>query len=72
MQDGKIAVTARDITTNLPYADGVHLAFDHHLSEAHRLEPGKNFILDPGAPSASQVVFEHFGGAGDFPATPPG
>ena len=33
MQDGKIEVTARDITTNLPYVPGVHLAFDHHLSE---------------------------------------
>ena len=67
MQDDKVAVTAGDITTNLPYTEGVHLAFDHHLSEAHRLEPKKNFILDPDAPSASQVVYEHFGGASGFP-----
>lgn len=33
MQDGIIPVTNRDITTNLPFVDGVHLAFDHHSSE---------------------------------------
>ena len=30
MQDGKIAVTDNDISTNLPYVESVHLAFDHH------------------------------------------
>jgi oligoribonuclease NrnB/cAMP/cGMP phosphodiesterase (DHH superfamily) len=30
MQDGKIDITSKDISTNLPYVDGVHLAFDHH------------------------------------------
>ncbi|MDP6366722.1 MAG: exopolyphosphatase, partial [Nitrospinota bacterium] len=67
MQDDKVAVTAGDITTNLPYTEGVHLAFDHHLSEAHRLEPKKNFILDPDAPSAARVVYNHFGGRDAFP-----
>ena len=33
MQDGKVDITNRDITTNLPYVEGVHLAFDHHSSE---------------------------------------
>ena len=28
MQDGKIEISGRDITTNLPYVDGVKLAFD--------------------------------------------
>ena len=32
MQDGKIAIGPRDITTNLPYVPGAHLAFDHHES----------------------------------------
>ncbi len=32
MQDGKIEIDDNDITTNLPYVDGVHIAFDHHLS----------------------------------------
>ena len=33
MQENLIEVTENDITTNLPYVDGVHLAFDHHFSE---------------------------------------
>ena len=36
MQDGKIEVTDRDISTNLPYVPGIHLAFDHHESETLR------------------------------------
>ena len=30
MQDGTIDITARDITTNLPYVAGAHMVFDHH------------------------------------------
>ena len=33
MQDGKVEITSRDITTNLPYVAAAHLAIDHHLSE---------------------------------------
>ena len=40
MQDGTILISDTDITTNLPYVEGVHLAFDHHASELVRL--GKN------------------------------
>ncbi|MEY3300490.1 MAG: hypothetical protein RLZZ597_3750 [Cyanobacteriota bacterium] len=48
MQDGKIEVTANDITTNLPYVEGVHLAFDHHASEMVRNEGQReNHIIDP-------------------------
>ena len=36
MQDGKVPISARDITTNLPYVPGCHLAFDHHSSEILR------------------------------------
>jgi nanoRNase/pAp phosphatase (c-di-AMP/oligoRNAs hydrolase) len=69
MQDGKIAISARDITTNLPYVAGAHLAFDHHLSETIR-NTGKrdNHVIDPNAPSAARVVYDHFGGASAFPA----
>ncbi|MDP3873233.1 MAG: hypothetical protein Q8Q80_11280 [Methyloversatilis sp.] len=31
MQDGKIDITNRDITTNLPYVAGAYLVFDHHF-----------------------------------------
>ena len=46
MQDGKVELTARDITTNLPYVPGVHLAFDHHDSELDRLDgTAENHII---------------------------
>lgn len=69
MQDGKVEITGRDITTNLPYVPGVHLAFDHHLSETLR-NPGERteHIIHPDAPSAARVVFEHYGGKARFPA----
>lgn len=67
MQDGKIEITNKDITTNLPYVDGVYLAFDHHLSETKRLSSLKeNHIIDANAPSAARVLFEHFGGVEKF------
>ncbi len=67
MQDGKIEITARDITTNLPYCPGAHLVFDHHMSEVVR-NPGehKNYIIDPHAPSAARVVYLYFGGEQRF------
>ncbi|WP_028455599.1 exopolyphosphatase [Chitinilyticum litopenaei] len=68
MQDGKIAISARDITTNLPYVAGAHLAFDHHLSETIRnTGDNKNHIIDPAAPSAARVVYDYYGGAERFP-----
>ncbi len=70
MQDGKVEVSARDITTNLPYVPGVHLAFDHHLSETVRNTGERpNHIILPNMPSAARVVFEHYGGTKRFPAS---
>lgn len=67
MQDGKIEITDRDITTNLPYVPGVHLAFDHHDSEVERVRDSPdNHIIVAGAESAARVVFDHFGGRGAF------
>lgn len=67
MQDGKIEITARDITTNLPYVKTAHLAFDHHLSETIRNKDiGDNHIIDAKAPSAARVVYDYFGGNARF------
>ncbi|PXW95487.1 nanoRNase/pAp phosphatase (c-di-AMP/oligoRNAs hydrolase) [Sphaerotilus hippei] len=73
MQDGKIEVSSRDISTNLPYVPGVHLAFDHHASETlrHGGERAANHIIDPAAPSAARVVYDHYGGARTFPMVDP-
>lgn len=70
MQDGKIEITSSDITTNLPYVDGVSLAFDHHLSETIRIGKKDNHIIDPIAPSAAQVVYDYYGGKERFPDIP--
>ena len=69
MQDGKIAISERDITTNLPYVPGAHLVFDHHESETVRNSGRRdvNHIIDPEAPSAARVVYKHYGGKAAFP-----
>lgn len=68
MQDGKIAITENDITTNLPYVENAFLIFDHHLSETIRnTEPRLNHIIDPNAPSAARVVWDYYGGLDVFP-----
>jgi nanoRNase/pAp phosphatase (c-di-AMP/oligoRNAs hydrolase) len=68
MQDGKIEITDRDITTNLPYVPSAYMVFDHHLSEKLRnTEPADNHIIDPAAPSAARVVYNYYGAGARFP-----
>ena len=70
VQDGKVELSKRDITTNLPYDPRVALAFDHHESEVDRLkaqETGGKLIIDPDARSAARVVYDYYGGKGTFP-----
>lgn len=68
MQDGKVEISARDITTNLPYVEGAHLAFDHHESEMSRVNgEHNNHVIDPDAPSAARVVYDYYGGRNAFP-----
>ena len=67
MQTGKVQVGVGDITTNLPYAPGVFLAFDHHASEAIRERPHQNYIIVPAAFSAAHVVYDYYGGPRAFP-----
>ena len=67
MQDGTILISDTDITTNLPYVPGVHLAFDHHASEMVRLDDiPPNHVIDPDAPSAARVVYDYYGGKVEF------
>lgn len=68
MQDGLLVMTERDISTNLPYVPGVYMAFDHHASEAERVEGApENHIINVAAQSAARVVYDYFGGASAFP-----
>jgi len=68
MQQGRVTIQDTDITTNLPYMAGVHLAFDHHESEVSRVgEDTDNHIIDASAPSAARVVYDYYGGKEAFP-----
>jgi len=67
MQDGAVEIGPTDITTNLPYVEGVYLAFDHHRSEVLRVGRQDNHVIDERAPSAARVVYDYFG-ADRFPA----
>jgi nanoRNase/pAp phosphatase (c-di-AMP/oligoRNAs hydrolase) len=72
MQDGKIEITNRDITTNLPYVASAHLSFDHHESETIRNTGERpNHIISAHAPSAARVVYDYYGGAPAFPNISP-
>jgi nanoRNase/pAp phosphatase (c-di-AMP/oligoRNAs hydrolase) len=67
VQDSRISINQHDITTNLPYCPGVHLAFDRHESEALRSTGARpNHVLDPEAPSTTHIVHRHFGGVETF------
>ncbi len=69
VQDGKVELSANDVTTNLPYDPRVAIAFDHHESEIDRLkakETGGKLIIDPKAKSAARVVYDYYGGKNTF------
>lgn len=44
IQDERIDITSRDITTNLPYVAAASLAFDHHQSETLRNTGDRNHL----------------------------
>ncbi|MEV6927549.1 exopolyphosphatase [Dactylosporangium sp. NPDC051485] len=68
VQDGSVDVGPTDILTNLPYAAGAHMVFDHHHSEALRTGgQATNHVIDAQAPSAARVIYDHYGGAERFP-----
>lgn len=70
MQDGRISISDSDITANLPYVDGVFVAFDHHISEQSRVISPPNHIVYPNAPSAARVVYEYYGAEQRFKNIP--
>ncbi|WP_127505871.1 exopolyphosphatase [Actinoplanes solisilvae] len=68
VQDGEVKVDEHDILTNLPYAPGAYMVFDHHHSETLRNAGLRNnHVIDPDAPSAARVIYEHFGARQRFP-----
>jgi len=72
VQDGLVEIGPGDITTNLPYSPRAHLVFDHHQSEMLRNATiADNHLIDPDAPSAARVVYNHFGGRDRLPNVSP-
>ena len=67
MQQGRVPVSEKDISANLPYVEGIHQCFDHHRSELIRVGEKDNLIINADAPSAARVVHRHFGGKNGFP-----
>jgi len=69
VQDGKIEITENDILTNLPYAPGCALCFDHHDSEVTRADSAirPNHILMPHVDSAARVLYDWYCGAKALP-----
>ena len=67
LQHNLLTITNEDIITNLPFDENAYMVFDHHISEAVRIkDKPDNYILDPTAPSAARVVYNHFGGMEKF------
>jgi len=67
MQQGRVPVSDKDISANLPFVEGIHLCFEHHKSELERVGKKDNLIIDADAPSAARVVYRHYGGKKGFP-----
>lgn len=63
VQDGKVELTADDITTNLPYDKRVSMCFDHHESEIKRnleMITNTNWTIEGKAKSAARVVYNYY------------
>ena len=70
VQDGKVDISSRDITTNLPFDPRVGLAFDHHESELTRnkdVDYAGRYIIAGDAKSAARVVYDYYGGKEKLP-----
>ncbi|MFC1705225.1 exopolyphosphatase [Planctomycetota bacterium] len=69
LQDGAVEVASDDVLANVPFVPGCGMWFDHHASEAKRLELAEEFSyvgLSRPAPSAAQVIWDYFRGDKTF------
>ena len=69
VQDGVVEVSSNDILANIPFVPGCGLWFDHHSSEAERLNIDENFHYkgeSRSAPSCARVIYDYYGGAEKF------
>ncbi|MBU0993908.1 MAG: exopolyphosphatase [Proteobacteria bacterium] len=68
VQDGKIDVSENDVLTNIPYAKGCGLWFDHHESEDSRLGIERLNFNGECRPelSTAQIIWNYYGGEKTF------
>ncbi|MEE8523075.1 MAG: exopolyphosphatase [Thermoanaerobaculia bacterium] len=60
--DDRIEIRDGDVIANLPYHPSGGMWFDHHLMAGPRQEPPPDFVgRYARAPSAAQLIWEHFG-----------
>lgn len=68
LQDGKVEVNENDVLTNVPYAEGCGMWFDHHASEFERVDP--DVEVDGAralAPSCARIVYNYYDGESRLP-----
>ncbi len=70
VQNRLIELGDSDISSGLPYIEGVRAAFNHHLSESLKSGNGARYISDPQAPSSARVIWNYFGGREKFSGIP--
>ncbi len=61
VQESEVEVTADDIVVNLPYVAGCGMWFDHHSSEADRVDvrgefEGKYCVASSAAPKLQEII----------------
>jgi hypothetical protein len=61
MNDSRILISKDDIITDLPYAKGLHRAFDYHVNDTLRVDKiPANYVASSKAPSAVRVAYDYF------------
>lgn len=66
IQDGLVEVTENDILTNVPYAPGCGMWFDHHSSEKERVGLAEFTGLSKPGPSCARVIWDYYRGYEKF------
>ncbi len=70
IQDGLVEVSKNDVLANIPYVAGCGMWFDHHSSEAERLEKMGDVAFEGAsrpADSAARVIYDYYGGQAEHP-----
>ena len=68
VQDGLVDVNENDILTNVPYAPGCGMWFDHHSSEKERVGQPEFKGSSKLGPSCARVIWDYYSGYESFSA----